>query len=434
MEIVMATPNSPFRKVAVFVTNTYPYSPGEEFIEAEVEYLARAFDRVILIPAFPYLRKGRRREVPGNFDVLVPAGLDGSRKNYMEVLRFSLRHPCETSDALVSASSEMPRFRRAMDDLKLDLFARMIVESILREISGLIRDEDEIVFYSYWMFAPARVALQLRDRLGRTGSPTISRAHGYDVFAERRASNYLPQRELLLSQLTSVFTASENGRDYLRRRYPAFAEKIHTRRLGVAGATSAGNPSREEFVVYSCAHIHPVKRIPLLIEGLSIAQRRGVPLRWIHIGGHEDIETVATMRGLAEENLEIGSFEILGNLSNAQVREQYAKRAGSVFVNTSESEGAPVSIMEALAQGMPIIATNVGGNRELISREFGMFDGLLGANPTPEEIADRLHTLASASDAEYRAFVGASLRLWSERWSSEMNYRVFTDELVRLAA
>ena len=44
----------------------------------------------------------------------------------------------------------------------------------------------------------------------------------------------------------------------------------------------------------------------------------------------------------------------------------------SLFINVSESEGVPVSIMEALSCGLPIIATNVGGVSEIVDAHVGV--------------------------------------------------------------
>ncbi|NCO54621.1 MAG: glycosyltransferase, partial [Bacteroidetes bacterium] len=42
-----------------------------------------------------------------------------------------------------------------------------------------------------------------------------------------------------------------------------------------------------------------------------------------------------------------------------------------LFINVSESEGIPVSIMEALSAGIPVIATNVGGTNEIVNNDVG---------------------------------------------------------------
>nr|WP_237462713.1 glycosyltransferase [Leucobacter chromiireducens] len=229
--------------------------------------------------------------------------------------------------------------------------------------------------------------------------------------------------------MDAVHPVSDNGAAYLRAKFPSFAEKVSTRRLGVAAALTPGNADQAAKLVYSCAYLHPVKRIPLLIDALAVAQARDPEIRWAHIGSSAEAGVIANMERLAAEKLLPGSYEFLGNLSNEAVKETYAARPGSVFINTSSSEGVPVSVMEALAQGFPVIATDVGGNRELIATELGMFPGLLTSDPTQEEIAERILELFAAPSADYRAYADASLATWRERWSSETNYRRFSAEL-----
>lgn len=74
------------------------------------------------------------------------------------------------------------------------------------------------------------------------------------------------------------------------------------------------------------------------------------------------------------ENRAIGlPVRFAGELSHEQVAEEL--RGATVFVNPSYSEGLPTSVMEAAAMGLPIVATDVGGTREIILR--GGAHGLL---------------------------------------------------------
>lgn len=415
--------------VLIFLTNTFPFSPGEEFIEAELPILSKHFDKVIIVPSFPYLNQGERRGIPPSAELLVPVGLDGSKKNYLDVAKFALRRPLRTLKALSNALVEFPNLRNVVEDFKLDLFARMIVDSVYLQVEKSIDGAGKITLYSYWMYAPARVAIELKSKLKLIQSKVISRAHGYDVFSERRPSNFLPQRRLLFKHLEAVFPVSNHGKKYLQAKFPEFAEKIHTRRLGVGEATNPGNVRLSSHRVYSCAHLHPIKRIPLLIDALAEVQGRGVKVDWTHIGSSADSASRQKIENYAKKRLQPETFEFAGGLSNRQVRELYGNKSGTVFINTSESEGVPVSVMEALAQGFPVIATDVGGNSELIDTNQGMFDGLLTSNPEPDEIADRIINLFESDPEVFDGYVKSSLNYWQTNWFSDVNYMKFTNEL-----
>jgi len=91
----------------------------------------------------------------------------------------------------------------------------------------------------------------------------------------------------------------------------------------------------------------------------------------------------------------------------------------------SETEGAPLAIMEALSGGIPVLATAVGGSPELVDGDVGT---LLPVSLTAQELAGAI-----------RAFVGDKTRCERlsrnarERWGkiadARKTYGVFADAL-----
>ena len=126
--------------------------------------------------------------------------------------------------------------------------------------------------------------------------------------------------------------------------------------------------------VVSCAMFNPIKQVDVLVRALSRWQ--GGPLCWTHIGaGAEE----AKVRALASELLDPKEnviCELLGELDGAHVQRLYDTRPFDVFINTSKKEGVPVSIMEAMRHGIPVIAPRVGGIPELVTPDASSF--LLG--------------------------------------------------------
>ncbi|MEW6405229.1 MAG: glycosyltransferase, partial [Chloroflexota bacterium] len=112
----------------------------------------------------------------------------------------------------------------------------------------------------------------------------------------------------------------------------------------------------------------------------------------------------------------------------ADLMEFYRQSPIDVFMNVSASEGTPVSIMEAASCGIPVIATAVGGNTEIVSERNGI---LLNPNPLPEEIAQAILRLLDDTQAASNKRDG-SRAVWLERYSADVNFKYFAERLKAL--
>ncbi|MBK8782825.1 MAG: glycosyltransferase [Anaerolineales bacterium] len=145
--------------------------------------------------------------------------------------------------------------------------------------------------------------------------------------------------------------------------------------------------SRWKFRIVSCSRVVPVKRVGLLLEAVSAAARIRPDLRfiWHHIGNGDTREELQKYANKAfPEN---ASAVFSSYIDRQNLFELYRQTPVDIFVNVSESEGTPVTAMEAISCGIPILATAVGGNVEIDTKQNGW---LLSPNPTPEEIATAL--------------------------------------------
>ncbi len=104
-----------------------------------------------------------------------------------------------------------------------------------------------------------------------------------------------------------------------------------------------------------------------------------------------------------------------------------------LFINTSLSEGGcPVGIVEALSFGIPIIATNIGGNPETVNSKNGV---LLPANPKPKEIANAIFKIISETDnTKIQKMRTESYKLWEKTFNADKLCPKFSKELVTLTA
>jgi glycosyltransferase involved in cell wall biosynthesis len=162
------------------------------------------------------------------------------------------------------------------------------------------------------------------------------------------------------------------------------------------------------FVVGTVARLDPVKDLATLIEAFA-ALRRGLPGAVLLIVGdgpeREHLEELARARNLS------GSVLFSGHRSDA--RELLP--ALDLYANSSLTEGVSLTIVEAMAASLPVVATRVGGNPEVVLEDRS---GALVAPRDAGALARALQALAD--DAERRRIWGvAGRRVVEERFSFE---------------
>lgn len=87
-----------------------------------------------------------------------------------------------------------------------------------------------------------------------------------------------------------------------------------------------------------------------------------------------------------------------------------------------------MSIIEALAHGIPVIATNVGGIHEQINNN-GI---LLDENPTRESIAEAIRYMYNLSITDQRRLGNNSYRLWKQFFDLDYNLEILGRELQKI--
>jgi glycosyltransferase involved in cell wall biosynthesis len=153
-------------------------------------------------------------------------------------------------------------------------------------------------------------------------------------------------------------------------------------------------------------------------------QNPQVKIEWTHIGDGEQWSILNSEKANAPENCKIN---FLGAKSNNDVHAYYASNPVDLFVNLSTQEGTPVSIMEAISYGVPILATAVGGNKEVIDHGAGV---LLSENPKADEIVSKI--LGLIENKDYIALRKDSYKVWNSYYNSERNYIGFSQTLSEL--
>ncbi len=290
-----------------------------------------------------------------------------------------------------------------------------------------LRRTGKAVVYSWWSSNHAYGAARAAHEFG---VPSVSRIHGYELYPEQDRLGRIPFQHCGLAGIDAVYSVSQAGADYLAGEYPDLAPRVHVAYLGVDSFPGAGGPSTDgRFRILSCSSCVSVKRVELLAAGLAELAREHPELdfTWTHIG---DGPTLATVRQLVDGAPGLGvRCTFTGALPPSEVRTLVAGAPFDAFVNVSSSEGLPVTLMEAASNGIPLIATSIGGNPEIVDTSNGM---LLAPDPRPQEIARAILEFSRRYAMDGASIRTASRATWEARFSAEANYAEFAAMLVGL--
>ncbi len=411
--------------VLILFPLSYPYSGKAEdtFLNPEIHYLIKSFDRVIIIPAS---LDGDKCPVPENVDVdeslayYLRLSLTQSLLTYTVHSILSSMFYKDIADNLTISMNNKYLMRLAGYVGRATLTKRWLTKFIREKKIGL----EQTLFYTYWL-----EAVTLGIGLTKKTFPEIkliSRAHGFDLYHERHNPPLIPCRKKTLELIDRIYFISEQGKNYLNVKYPEFIHKYHVSRLGVPDPGLLSEPSRDGTIrIVSCSYMVDVKRLGLAIRGLAeLAKRKhNQQFIWYHIG---DGPLKNQLEELAVETMPTNlHYQFLGQLNNPDVFEFYKNTPLDIFMNTSLSEGISVSIMEAQSCGIPVIATSVGGTPEIVSDKVGK---LIRPNPAPEEIASAIDSLLEdpRTFSERRS---ASKENWNKTFNADKNFSSFAKSI-----
>lgn len=401
------------KKLLVLFSNAFPYNIGEPFLEAECPLYREYFDGVLLSAAC------KRGEKPTR-------NLDGIA--VLEDYTLSRDIPSMLSALGWVLGDKM--FYRELKNLWAGGFTprklyRLMVFSLCgnhraRQVWRWLKQHpeyDQVVLYSYWLHIPAYGAVRLKQKLKKGWG--ISRAHGFDLYLERYPDRYIPFHSQMVAGLDEVAAISKNGKEYLQRAYGE-ENKISVYHLGAIDH-GKHNPlsERTPLRLLTCSRTVPLKRLHRIVDTLCLMGEREI--KWTHIGGGE---AQASLVAYAKEKLPGNiTATFTDTVPNEKIYEIYGQTPFHVFINVSETEGVPVSIMEAMSFDIPVIATDVGGTSELVCEGVNGF--LLPVDFQNEQLKERLLRLMDMDKPQYMLLREGARRSFAQGWDAEKNYRGF---------
>jgi len=232
-----------------------------------------------------------------------------------------------------------------------------------------------------------------------TGIPYSVTVHAHDIYV---------RREMLKTKLRAasfIVAISRFNREYLAKQVGDWAaEKTYVIHCGIEPeryrlhARQTSSPEGR-FEILNVGSLQPYKGQIYLIQACALLRDRGLNFRCRIIGGGEEAG-----RLLSEiRRLDLGGrVELLGPQTQDQVAELLPTAdcyvQPSIITPSGKMEGLPVALMEALACGLPVVATGISGVPELVqdgrtgylvppADPVGLAERLLAVSANPQEAA-----------------------------------------------
>ncbi|MBN2071058.1 MAG: glycosyltransferase, partial [Candidatus Krumholzibacteriota bacterium] len=243
-----------------------------------------------------------------------------------------------------------------------------IDRSLPRALSSLIRETGPDILHLHNSSAgiwEAISSLLIRNRI-----PVIRTEHRPWLPADLPFFHRVSYR-FFARRARTIITVSEHAHRSFEACFPTLADRIVTIRNGIClspykdplppekGRKWFGLPTGSP-LIGTVGRLVPVKNHMLLIEAFSTVKKE-FPEAHLAILGQGPLET--SLRSLAS-SLGVGSSL---SILPATPKVSTFFSALDLFVLSSDSEGLPLTLLEAMASALPVVATSVGGIPEVIS-------------------------------------------------------------------
>ena len=253
--------------------------------------------------------------------------------------------------------------------------------------------------------------------------PCLVSFHGADVAIKQDVENYLKKLRVLFDSVAVVLARSQSLADRLIK-FGCPPEKIRINRTGIPlrefSPVPREFPTDGHWQILQACRLIDKKGVGSAIRAFSIFAREFPKAEFIIAGKgplQPELQALAQKLGVA------GKVHFCGFLSQSDLRRLYGR--AHIFIHPSETppdenqEGVPNSILEAMATGLPIIATRHGGIPEAVTENL---NGFLSDERDIKSLGRSMVALANSPEL-YARFSAAARLAVAENFDQEITNR-----------
>lgn len=394
-------------------TMSYPYGNGEPFLETELNHLSSKFKNIFI---YPTTISSAKRTLPANVEL---RDLETSKLQYstLKTMLSNLGLIVGVHLKELTKANKNNTYLKHFREFNSRFCKSIALADKIEEKIGSAGKED--IFYSFWMNESAEALAVLKKR--KSIEKFVFRANGFDLYDVQARYNYIAFRPFIFEQADKMFAVAKKGSDYMKA-FSIYPEKITHSYFGTEDHGVSVFDPNEKFTIFTCSDLRKIKRVDAMVE---ILKNIDFPVRWIHHGNKGDNEKVfyEKIKELPER-VEFVLHERKENYND--VLQFFKSNHFNLFVLLSSIEGLPVSLIEAISFGIPVLATDVGGVSEVINFDNGI---LIEKDFDPEAVAAKIIAFSKSemNTIESRKKVRAD---WEKRFSANSNYENFYQKLI----
>ena len=381
----------------LLVTSTFPFGKGEEFLEEELVWLVRSGIKVSVLPIWP---RGnlRKSSVLNSIEII---RLNRFLLNYFKFIRNFVRNFRDSRTQFVGKR----------------ILVRTIRESYVASLSLRTGKKDFgwDHIHSYWISGCASVAMEFSENTKIPWSSTVHSGDFIEAASIARKFNSAKGVRFISNYLIN--------KAKMQYELPTNTPVIH---LGVTTkdlSPNSHNLKSKQYIV-CVANLIPIKNHRLIIKVAEELKKMGFDFQIDLIGdGPERLSLQELVVELGLQNY----INLVGYLPHDELIDllKSGKYVLSILSSTITSnlqqEGIPVAILESLACGIPVLASNTGGIPEI----FGYSEYFLFEDNSEKALEEKIVNILTLSNEDYEELRVRSKAIVDSKFNSEINGNLY---------